>query len=88
MESTPDAGLRQRYPPTSVPSEQTQQNGRPKLHTRKSSNHPGGKVKHGALMQFLRMCAFAAYFNGSIVGCGHFSYRKLEKLTDTYTASS
>jgi len=78
MDTTPDAGLRQRYPPAPVPSEQTQQNGRPKLPSRKSSNHPGGKVKHGAFMQFLRMCAFAAYFNGSIIGCGHISYQKFK----------
>ncbi|KAJ4379075.1 hypothetical protein N0V86_005116 [Didymella sp. IMI 355093] len=68
MDATPDAGLRQRHPPASVPPQGTQQNGRPKLSSRRSSNHPGGKVKHGAFMQFLRMCAFAAYFNGSIMG--------------------
>ena len=77
-----DAGLKQRHPPASVPASdaptadappahapttQTQPNGRPKLASRSSSHHPGGKVKHGAFMQFLRMCAFAAYFNGSIM---------------------
>lgn len=68
MESTTaDAGLKQRHPPASVPTREKQTNGRPKLPTRASSHHPGGRVKHGAFMQFLRMCAFAAYFNGSIV---------------------
>lgn len=52
---------------TPTPSTQKQPNGRPKLASRSSSHHPAGKVKHGALMQFLRMCAFAAYFNGSIM---------------------
>lgn len=75
---TADAGLKQRHPPASaekeaahtkepIPTQEKQANGRPKLPSRSSSNHPAGKVKHGALMQFLRMCAFAAYFNGSIV---------------------
>ncbi|KAF2630408.1 acyltransferase-domain-containing protein [Macroventuria anomochaeta] len=68
MDTTPaDAGLKQRHPPASVPPQEKQTNGRPKLSARTPSNHPGGRVKHGAFMQFLRMCAFAAYFNGSIV---------------------
>ncbi|KAL1608665.1 hypothetical protein SLS59_001855 [Nothophoma quercina] len=65
--TTADAGLKQRHPPASVPTREKQTNGRPKLPTRASSHHPGGRVKHGAFMQFLRMCAFAAYFNGSII---------------------
>jgi len=65
--ATAGAGLKQRHPPASVPTPATATNGRPKLPSRASSNHPGGKVKHGALMQFLRMCAFAAYFNGNII---------------------
>lgn len=87
MDTTPDAGLRQRHPPASVISPETQQNGRPKLSQRKSSNHPGGKVKHGAFMQFLRMCAFATYFNGSIVGCAP-STAGSKNLTDLSAASS
>lgn len=72
-----DAGLKQRHPHASVPTSDEptettttttkQTNGRPKLTSRTSSHHPAGKVKHGAVMQFLRMCAFAAYFNGSII---------------------
>ena len=75
--ATAGAGLKQRHPPASVPTPATATatataaNGRPKLPSRASSNHPGGKVKHGALMQFLRMCAFAAYFNGSIIAYMH-----------------
>lgn len=68
MDTTiPDAGLKQRHPPASVPTQEKLPNGRPKLSARMHSNHPGGRVKHGAFMQFLRMCAFAAYFNGSIM---------------------
>ncbi|KAH6622437.1 acyltransferase-domain-containing protein [Boeremia exigua] len=59
------AGLKQRHPANGPQT--TLANGRPKLAARTSSHHPAGKVKHGALMQFLRMCAFALYFTSSIL---------------------
>lgn len=62
-----DAGLKQRYPPASVPPPDKTANGRPKQPERAHSNHPAGRIKHGAFMQLLRMCAFAIYFNGSII---------------------
>lgn len=76
MDTTADAGLKQRHPPASAPAPTqqtpTQQtaNGRP-TPQRAHSNHPGGRVKHGRLMQVLRMFAFAVYFNGSIIACAH-----------------
>ncbi|KAJ4982536.1 lysocardiolipin acyltransferase [Stagonosporopsis vannaccii] len=62
----PDAP-RSDAPPSDAPAARQQPSGRPTLPSRSSSHHPAGKVKHGALMQFLRMCAFAAYFTSSIV---------------------
>ncbi|KAF9694916.1 hypothetical protein EKO04_007196 [Ascochyta lentis] len=62
-----DAGLKQRHPPASVPAQDTHTNGRPRLPERAHSNHPAGRIKHGAFMQFLRMLAFAAYFASSII---------------------
>ena len=79
--ATAGAGLKQRHPPASVPTPTPAKatNGRPKLPSRASSNHPGGKVKHGALMQFLRMCAFATYFNGSILAYIHHTCRQARR---------
>jgi lysocardiolipin and lysophospholipid acyltransferase len=65
--ATADAGLKQRHPPVSVQLEEKKPNERPKLSERAHSNHPAGRIKHGLFKQFLRMCAFAAYFNGSII---------------------
>lgn len=78
-----DGGVKQRHPPASAqpqppPTKEKHANGRPKLTSRTSSHHPAGKVKHGALMQFLRMCAFAAYFNGSILACVNLHHSHLQ----------
>jgi lysocardiolipin and lysophospholipid acyltransferase len=64
-------GIRQRQPPASVPvieklrAQRTKAPLEPKLPD--STQHPAGEVKHGPVVQFLRMCLFAAYFNGSII---------------------
>jgi lysocardiolipin and lysophospholipid acyltransferase len=63
--------IRQRKPPAFVPvieklkAQRTKTSSAPKLPD--PTQHPAGKVKHGPVVQFLRMCLFAAYFNGSII---------------------
>ena len=59
--------LRQRYPPASVPIVDSKPtSGKAELST-EPTPHPGGKIKHGAWKQALRMFLFAVYFNGSIL---------------------
>jgi lysocardiolipin and lysophospholipid acyltransferase len=55
-------GLKQRYPPASVPSTT-------KSPTEKTARtqHPGGAIKHGTWQQGIRMLLFALYFSGSII---------------------
>jgi lysocardiolipin and lysophospholipid acyltransferase len=48
-------------------TETTEQPASTKTEQPQNSQHPGGEIKHGVLAQALRMCLFAAYFNGSII---------------------
>jgi lysocardiolipin and lysophospholipid acyltransferase len=70
-------GIRQRQPPATVPVIEKLKAQRAQTapettetiaqETRNHTQHPGGEIKHGVLAQALRMCLFAAYFNGSII---------------------
>jgi len=57
--------LRQRHATTTSPTT----NSTTPPDSEEVAEHPGGKIKHGAWTQALRMCLFAAYFNGSIMAC-------------------
>ncbi|KAB2100659.1 hypothetical protein AG0111_0g11174 [Alternaria gaisen] len=63
--------IRQRQPPASVPvieklkAQRTKAPAEPTLPD--PTQHPAGEVKHGVFAQAMRMCLFAAYFNGSII---------------------
>jgi lysocardiolipin and lysophospholipid acyltransferase len=58
--------LRQRHAPTPTPNPTTKPTSGPEKPA-EPTEHPGGKIKHGAFQQALRMFLFAAYFNGSII---------------------
>jgi lysocardiolipin and lysophospholipid acyltransferase len=76
-------GIRQRQMPATVPvieklkAQRTQAAPEPAgatdttepeaVKATESTQHPGGEIKHGVFAQALRMCLFAAYFNGSII---------------------
>jgi hypothetical protein len=63
--------IRQRQPPAIVPvieklkAQRAKTPSGPKLPD--PTQHPAGEVKHGVFAQAMRMCLFAAYFNGSII---------------------
>ncbi|KAI8941019.1 hypothetical protein NX059_002265 [Plenodomus lindquistii] len=70
-------GLKQRYPPGSVPvpvieklKAQRSANAQISTHTTDEKGHtphPGGEIKHGTFKQAIRMSLFALYFNSSIL---------------------
>jgi lysocardiolipin and lysophospholipid acyltransferase len=55
----------QALPEATEPAEQATK--KAEQETPNHTQHPGGEIKHGVFAQALRMCLFAAYFNGSIV---------------------